>query len=95
MTGSTGNAPAWLFAFVDLAFLLLLGMTQLPGSPNAPEPGQTSSPSASPSPTERAMRIDTYPFPAMGSPCELRLYGSSPECTAEIAAWSQYKAAAK
>ncbi len=40
MTGSTGNAPAWLFAFVDLAFLLLLGMTQLPGSPNAPELGQ-------------------------------------------------------
>lgn len=40
MTGPTGNAPAWLFAFVDLAFLLLLGMTQLPGSPNAPELGQ-------------------------------------------------------
>ena len=40
MTGPTGNAPSWLFAFVDLAFLLLLGMTQLPGSPNAPELGQ-------------------------------------------------------
>lgn len=32
MTGSSGNAPAWLFAFVDLAFLLLLGMTQLQSS---------------------------------------------------------------
>ncbi len=32
MTPSAGNAPAWLFAFVDLAFLLLLGMTQLQSS---------------------------------------------------------------
>ncbi len=32
------------------------------------------------------MRLDTYPFPAMGSPCELRLYGSNRERTAEIAA---------
>ena len=29
MMSSTGSAPAWLFAFVDLAFLLLLGLTQL------------------------------------------------------------------
>lgn len=32
MTAPSGNAPAWLFAFVDLAFLLLLAMTQLGGS---------------------------------------------------------------
>ena len=29
MNPSDGNAPSWLFAFVDLAFLLLLGTTQL------------------------------------------------------------------
>jgi len=31
MNGNGGNAPAWLFAFIDLAFLLLLAMTQLGG----------------------------------------------------------------
>lgn len=31
MRAPTGNAPAWLFAFIDLAFLLLLAMTQLSG----------------------------------------------------------------
>jgi len=35
MTTNSGNAPAWLFAFVDLAFLLLIAMTQLGGDPNA------------------------------------------------------------
>jgi hypothetical protein len=29
-----GSAPAWLFSFVDLAFLMLIAMTQL-----APDPG--------------------------------------------------------
>ena len=32
MTNESSHAPAWLFAFVDLAFLMLLGMTQLEGS---------------------------------------------------------------
>jgi hypothetical protein len=31
---SDGSAPAWLFSFVDLAFLMLIAMTQL-----APDPG--------------------------------------------------------
>ena len=35
MTPSGDNAPAWLFSFVDLAFLLLIAMTQLAGDPNA------------------------------------------------------------
>jgi len=34
MTHSDGGAPAWLFSFVDLAFLMLIAMTQL-----APDPG--------------------------------------------------------
>ena len=34
MNHSDGSAPAWLFSFVDLAFLMLIAMTQL-----APDPG--------------------------------------------------------
>lgn len=34
MNQSDGGAPAWLFSFVDLAFLMLIAMTQL-----APDPG--------------------------------------------------------
>ena len=39
MLDSSGNAPAWLFAFVDLAFLLLIAMTQLGANPDAVEVG--------------------------------------------------------
>lgn len=28
-----GNAPSWLFSFVDLAFLLIIAMTQVGGDP--------------------------------------------------------------
>ncbi|MAG32855.1 MAG: hypothetical protein CL908_18410 [Deltaproteobacteria bacterium] len=34
MQNSDGSAPPWLFSFVDLAFLMLIAMTQL-----APDPG--------------------------------------------------------
>jgi hypothetical protein len=34
MQQTDGGAPAWLFSFVDLAFLMLIAMTQL-----APDPG--------------------------------------------------------
>ncbi len=34
MMHSDGGAPAWLFSFVDLAFLMVIAMTQL-----APDPG--------------------------------------------------------
>jgi len=34
MNQTDGGAPAWLFSFVDLAFLMLIAMTQL-----APDPG--------------------------------------------------------
>jgi hypothetical protein len=35
MNHSEGSAPAWLFSFVDLAFLMLIAMTQLAPDPNA------------------------------------------------------------
>ena len=34
-----GSAPAWLFSFVDLAFLLMIAMTQLASDPTRPELG--------------------------------------------------------
>jgi len=33
MNDSTGGAPSWLFSFVDLAFLMLIAMTQLAADP--------------------------------------------------------------
>lgn len=32
-----GNAPSWLFSFVDLAFLLLIAMTQLANDATGPD----------------------------------------------------------
>jgi hypothetical protein len=40
MARPTSNAPAWLFSFVDLAFLMLIAMTQVAGDPSAPELGE-------------------------------------------------------
>lgn len=34
------DAPAWLFSFVDLAFLLLIAMTQIGSNPSGPELGE-------------------------------------------------------
>ena len=39
MAPGTSSAPSWLFSFVDLAFLLLIAMTQI-ADPNAPELGE-------------------------------------------------------
>jgi hypothetical protein len=38
------SAPPWLFSFVDLAFLLLIAMTQISGDPNAPVLGEIDVP---------------------------------------------------
>jgi hypothetical protein len=35
MQESDGGAPAWLFSFVDLAFLMLIAMTQITPDPGA------------------------------------------------------------
>jgi hypothetical protein len=35
----SGNAPSWLFSFVDLAFLLLIAMTQLADDAPGPDLG--------------------------------------------------------
>jgi hypothetical protein len=40
MANRGGNAPAWLFSFVDLAFLMLIAMTQLASRASGPELGE-------------------------------------------------------
>ena len=40
MTHGGSNAPSWLFSFVDLAFLLLIAMTQIGDSTQQPELGE-------------------------------------------------------
>jgi hypothetical protein len=39
MAVDSASAPSWLFSFVDLAFLLLIAMTQI-ADPNAPDLGE-------------------------------------------------------
>ena len=40
MANSSGNAPAWLFSFVDLAFLMLIAMTQVASRASGPDLGE-------------------------------------------------------
>lgn len=40
MTNRGGNAPAWLFSFVDLAFLMLIAMTQVASRATGPNLGE-------------------------------------------------------
>ena len=44
MFARSSSAPAWLFSFVDLAFLLLIAMTQLGSQDVAPELGELNVP---------------------------------------------------
>jgi len=38
MSAEVGNAPSWLFSFVDLAFLSMIAMTQLSSDISTPAP---------------------------------------------------------
>ena len=40
MASGSDTAPAWLFSFVDLAFLLLISLTQVGGGPRAVDLGE-------------------------------------------------------
>ena len=40
MANRSGNAPAWLFSFVDLAFLMLIAMTQVASRATGPDLGE-------------------------------------------------------
>jgi len=77
MSSAGSGAPPWLFSFVDLAFLLLIAMTQLgaDGNPGAPVLGEIVVPrieseSASDMPTDARMlwQLRVHPDGADGRP---------------------------
>lgn len=82
MAVDTASAPSWLFSFVDLAFLLLIAMTQI-ADPNAPELGEIVVPRIEeeatrdlPSKAAEAWQLRVYPREeAAGPPFELRRVG--------------------
>lgn len=74
------NAPSWLFSFVDLAFLLLIAMTQLAQDPNDPLPDLGSivvprideeARQALPSEAHERWQLRIHPDAAGGTPYEL------------------------
>jgi hypothetical protein len=66
-----GGAPAWLFSFVDLAFLMLIAMTQLAGDVGAEPPdlgeivvpriGEKGAPGELSADASRAWQLRIYP----------------------------------
>jgi hypothetical protein len=66
-----GGAPAWLFSFVDLAFLMLIAMTQLAGDVGAEPPdlgeivvpriGEQGAPGELSADASRAWQLRIYP----------------------------------
>ena len=80
MGSSTSGAPPWLFSFVDLAFLLLIAMTQL-GDRSAgemPDFGQLAIPRISteasedlPAGGEQLWQLRVHPSEANAGPFEL------------------------
>jgi hypothetical protein len=57
-----GNAPSWLFSFVDLAFLLLIAMTQLAQDAPGPDLGDIIVPRIEESATEPAGAVHELPW---------------------------------
>jgi hypothetical protein len=67
-----GNAPSWLFSFVDLAFLLLIAMTQLAQDTSGPDLGDIIVPRIEQSATAPP-NADANP------PWQLRIHPPDPE----------------
>lgn len=72
-----GNAPAWLFSFVDLAFLLLIAMTQLASDEMGPELGEIVVPRI-----ERAALAPEQPI--AHEPWQLRVHPPSERAPFEL-----------
>ncbi len=94
MTSGSDTAPAWLFSFVDLAFLLLISLTQVSGGPRAvdlgeiivPRVNQEATASVSSSASQRwQLRIHPAASEAAG-PFELLAPGTAAGESAHIAA---------
>lgn len=94
MTSGSDTAPAWLFSFVDLAFLLLISLTQVGGGPRAvnlgemvvPKVNQEATASLSANAPQRwQLRIHPPAADAAG-PFELLAPGTSDGAAAHLAA---------
>ncbi len=80
MSHDAGNAPSWLFSFVDLAFLLLIAMTQLASEPGAPDLGEIVVPrihadaerDALPERADQRWQVRVHPPGPHPAPFELR-----------------------
>jgi len=78
MSDGSSNAPSWLFSFVDLAFLMLIAMTQVASDAiEAPDLGELIVPSISDERTEelsgesaRGWQLRVHP-PGAAAPFEL------------------------
>lgn len=78
MDAQDGGAPAWLFSFVDLAFLMLIAMTQLAGDVGAEPPdlgeivvpriGEEGAPGKLDAGASEAWQLRIYPPEADRSP---------------------------
>jgi hypothetical protein len=107
MSDSGGGAPSWLFSFVDLAFLMLIAMTQLAADPSDDRPDlgelvvpRIASESTSELPTgaSRAWQLRVHPpGDDLGVPFELVPIGVAeahgPEAIADVAALRERLAA--
>ncbi len=75
MSVDSTSAPSWLFSFVDLAFLLLIAMTQI-ADPNAPDLGEIIVPkldekadtASVPASAAEAWQLRVHPTPEEGAP---------------------------
>ena len=74
MAVDSASAPSWLFSFVDLAFLLLIAMTQI-ADPNAPDLGEIVVPrldekatTSLPASSGEAWQLRVHPTPQEGEP---------------------------
>jgi hypothetical protein len=94
MASGSETAPAWLFSFVDLAFLLLIALTQVGGGPRAVDLGEIIVPRVnedatsvlSPGARERWQLRIHPPAAADPGPFELLAPGSAGAAGAHLAA---------
>jgi len=93
MASGSESAPAWLFSFVDLAFLLLIALTQVGGGPRAVDLGEIVVPrvnqeatSALPAGASERWQLRIHPpSPSEAGPFELLAPGSTGTAASHLA----------
>jgi len=84
------SAPSWLFSFVDLAFLLLIAMTQV-ADPNAPDLGEIVVPRLQEEATQdlaatsgEVWQLRVHPTPEEGEPAFELVSSKHPRAAGEV-----------